>query len=119
MKIAFSCNKGEVNEQVETRFGRCACFLIFDTDTGKWEKITNEKSMNSPQGAGIQAGSSISQHGVNVIVTGHVGPNAHRTLQAAGIKVFSASGVSIEEALKQYQSGTLSELLQADVTGHW
>lgn len=119
MKIAFSCNKGDKSENVETRFGRCSCFLVVDTDKNTWDKIENTKSMDSPQGAGIQAASNLSKSGVDTVVTGHLGPNAFRTLSAAGIRAFTASGMTIVQALEELQQNRLPEMTGSDVQGHW
>jgi predicted Fe-Mo cluster-binding NifX family protein len=38
-------------------------------------------------GAGIQAAETVANKGCEIAITGSVGPNAFRTLSAAGVKV--------------------------------
>jgi len=59
-------------------------------------------------------------HGVQVIVTGHCGPNAFRALQAAGIRGYTGlTGGGIREAVERFKVGALQEVTTADVQGHW
>ena len=52
--------------------------------------MENSQNVNAAQGAGIQAARQIADKSVNVILTGNVGPNAFRALEAASIR-FSSS----------------------------
>jgi predicted Fe-Mo cluster-binding NifX family protein len=93
---------------------------VFDTDTGGTLYLENAEAAAAAQGAGIQAAKLMVGHGVQVVLTGHCGPNAFRALQAAGIRVYTGvSGGSVREAVEQFKAGALREATAADVQGHW
>ncbi|MCG2831070.1 MAG: dinitrogenase iron-molybdenum cofactor biosynthesis protein, partial [Desulfobacteraceae bacterium] len=54
MKIAVSSNGTDLNSQIDPRFGRCAYFLIVNTDDMSFEAFEN-KGVALTGGAGIQA----------------------------------------------------------------
>ena len=41
MKIAITATQGSLEAQVDPRFGRCACFLIVETDDLSYEIVEN------------------------------------------------------------------------------
>jgi predicted Fe-Mo cluster-binding NifX family protein len=54
------------------------------------------------------------------VITGNVGPNAHRVLAAAGITVYQAgNGVTAREALASFRRGGLTAVGSPTVAGHW
>lgn len=103
MKIAVSATGGSKAAKVEPRFGRCAYFVIVDSETMKFTAFTNPAS-NAPGGAGPAAAQDIHKHGAEVVLTGQVGPQAERALQAADIKIVTNAGGTVEEAVKTYLS---------------
>jgi len=119
MKIAATAAKGDVDGPVDPRFGRAACFVVLDTETGTHEVHDNQQNLNAPQGAGIQAAQAVARLGVEVLLTGHVGPKAFSTLQAAGITVHSGVSGTVREAFEQCKNNKLQPTDTADVDGHW
>jgi len=119
MKIAVTSRGDSLSSAVDERFGRAAKFLVYDTDTDAYEVIDNTQNLNAAQGAGIQAAEAVSRTGAHVVVTGHCGPKAFRTLQAAAIKVVVGASGTVQDALDQFQSGQLRALDAPDVAGHW
>jgi predicted Fe-Mo cluster-binding NifX family protein len=117
MKIGISSTDKDLNAMIDQRFGRCSYFLIVDTDTMNFESISNESSMASG-GAGIQAAQTVARTGVEIVITGNMGPNAFQTLSAAGIKVFTGASGTIKEAIEKYKKGQLSEAEAATVNSH-
>ena len=117
MKIGITSTGKELNAQVDPRFGRCRYFLIVDTDTMKFNIISNESAMASG-GAGIQAAQTVAKAGVEAIITGNIGPNAFQTLSAAGIKVFTGANGIVKEAVEKYKKGGLKETESASVGSH-
>ena len=75
--------------------------------------------MNAAQGAGIQAAEAVSRLGAECLITGHCGPKAFRTLQAAGIRVYTGAAGTVGEAIAALQQGRLALAEAADVDGHW
>ncbi|MDD4103239.1 MAG: NifB/NifX family molybdenum-iron cluster-binding protein [Kiritimatiellae bacterium] len=119
MKIAFSTSGSDLNAPLDTRFGRAAKFLVYDTETKAFEVIDNAQNLNAAQGAGIQSAQNVAASGAQALVSGHCGPKAFRVLGAAGIKAYTSNAATLTEALAQYLSGALKELKAADVEGHW
>jgi predicted Fe-Mo cluster-binding NifX family protein len=118
MKIAFSSTGTDLDAEIDPRFGRCAYFLIVNPDDMTFEAIENE-SMSLGGGAGIQSGQFIASTGATVVITGNVGPNASRTLNAAGVNVIVGVSGSIREAIERYKKGELSPTDQANVPDHY
>ncbi|HAS81290.1 MAG TPA: dinitrogenase iron-molybdenum cofactor biosynthesis protein [Verrucomicrobia bacterium] len=119
MKIAFSTSGRDLTAPLDRRFGRTAAFLVYDTDTRTFTVVDNLQNLNAAQGAGIQAAQAVVDTGAQAVVTGNCGPKAFRVLEAAGIKVYNSSAVTIEEALGLYREGRLVEASSANVEGHW
>jgi len=117
MKIGVSATGKNLNAIVDQRFGRCNCFLIIDSDTMDFEFISNESTM-SYGGAGIQAAQTMAKAGVDVVVTGNIGPNAFQTLSAAGIKVFIGADGTIKEVIEKYKKGELKKIDTPNVSSH-
>lgn len=104
---------------VDLRFGRAKWILVVDTETGEYQSHDNTVHLNAPQGAGIQTGQNVANLGVEAVITGNVGPNAFRVLNAANIKIFLAAEQTVEQALAALKEGRLQEVQQANVEGHW
>lgn len=119
MKIAITAQNKELSSEIDLRFGRAKWLIVFDTETGDSEAHNNEVNLNATQGAGIQTGSNIVNLGVEAVITGNVGPNAFKTLNAAGVKVFLAEKQTVAEAIEAFKAGKLREVEQANVEGHW
>jgi len=119
MKIALTTSGSDLNAPLDSRFGRAPKFLIYDLDANTFEVVDNGQNLNAAQGAGIQSAQNIARLGVQALVTGHCGPKAFRTLQAAGIKIYNTPSVTLKEALEEYCGGRLQEATSEDVEGHW
>ena len=104
MKIAVSASGTDQSAQVDPRFGRCQYFIIVDTESGKSETVANA-AQSAGGGAGIQAAQTVADHGAETVLTGNVGPNAHRALEAADIEVITGVGGTVSEALQAFHDG--------------
>jgi predicted Fe-Mo cluster-binding NifX family protein len=118
MKICISSTGKDLNSQVDTRFGRSNYFLLVDIDKMSFESISNESANNSG-GAGIQAAQTLANTGVEVVITGNVGPNAYQTLSAAGIKIITGVNGTVKDAIEKYKKGELKNSESANVTSHF
>ena len=56
---------------------------------------------------------------VEAVITGNVGPNAFKTLNAAGVKIFLAEKQTAQDAIDSFKEDKLKEVDQANVEGHW
>ncbi len=108
MKIAITATGNTLDSQVDPRFGRAAYFVVVDTETMSAEAIENQ-SVAAGGGAGVSSGKTIVDAGAKAVLTGNCGPNAHRTLAAAGIKVYTGFSGTVAEAVEQFKSGKLTE----------
>ena len=86
MIIAISASSTELDGQVNPRFGRCEKFIIVNSETMDFEVIDNEGEQ-AGGGAGVATAQKIAGKGVGVVITGNCGPNAYKTLTAAGIRL--------------------------------
>jgi predicted Fe-Mo cluster-binding NifX family protein len=107
MKIAVSSSGQNLDSLIDPRFGRCAYFLLVETDDMSFEVFDNQ-SMASIGGAGIQSAQFISSKGAKAVITGNCGPNAVKTLTAAGIEVFLENTGIIREVLQKYKNKKLT-----------
>ncbi len=117
MKIAISSSGNNLDSQIDPRFGRCAFFVVVDTDNMDFEAFDNE-SISLGGGAGIQAAQFVASKGAKAVMTGNVGPNAVKTLAAAGVTVFVGQTGTVGEALERYKGGNLESTSAPNVADH-
>ena len=118
MKIGIPASSDSLEANVDPRFGRCPYFLIVNPDSMDFSVIPND-STNAAHGAGIQAAQTIANMGVDVVITGNVGPNAFNVLFATGIKILTGASGSIREAIEKFKTGQLKEVKNPNVGGHF
>ncbi|HBE44624.1 MAG TPA: hypothetical protein DDW17_04010 [Deltaproteobacteria bacterium] len=119
MKVAITSVDGTMEGMVDERFGRCRKFIIYDSETKNYTIIDNALNMGAAQGAGIQGAQNVINSGAKVVISGHLGPNAYRVLQAAGIEIYTVSNMTAAQAIEAYEKGRLKKLTGPDVGGHW
>ncbi len=119
MKVIVTAQGATVESSVDPRFGRAKYFILADTETGAITVHDNSQNLNAAQGAGIQAAQSAARLGAEAVISGNAGPNAFRTLQAAGIKIYLCADGTVAEALRKLKAGELKEAAAANVEGHW
>mgnify|MGYP001316204150 FL=1 len=110
MIVGITARAAGTDAPVEQRFGRAPYFVFVDTETGKSESIENPL-VDAAGGVGPRAVQMFSEHGATVVITGQVGGNAARALEAGGIKAYAYRGSgSVAEALAEYTAGNLKSL---------
>jgi predicted Fe-Mo cluster-binding NifX family protein len=119
MKLVVTSQGTTLQSPLDPRFGRAKYFLLVDTETGAFSAVDNSVNLNAAQGAGIQAGKKVTELGVDVLITGHVGPKAFSTLQAGNVRIYTGASGTIADALEQFKAGRLRASTSADVEGHW
>lgn len=119
MKIAITAQSSQKTDAVDLRFGRARYLIVADTETGDYTAHDNTVNLNAAQGAGIQTGRNVAELGVEAVITGHVGPNAFKTLNAAGIKLYLSGQQTVQEAVEAFKNGLLTQINTANVEGHW
>jgi predicted Fe-Mo cluster-binding NifX family protein len=119
MKIAISSTGKGLDSQVDPRFGRASYFIVVDSDTGEIsEIIDNRPAQEAAHGAGINAASRVAGAGVQVVLTGRVGPKAYSVLAAGGVKIVSGNGGTVSEALQNFLSGKTQPSSGPDCNAH-
>ncbi|MCK4736465.1 MAG: NifB/NifX family molybdenum-iron cluster-binding protein, partial [Methanophagales archaeon] len=117
MKMCVTSVGMDLNAQVDPRFGRCQYLVFVDSDTMEFEAMPNE-AIAAPGGAGIQAAQTVVNKGVDVLISGNVGPNAFQVLSAAGVKIATGAYGTVQEAVEMYKAGRLSEAGISTVAAH-
>ncbi|MCW4006343.1 MAG: NifB/NifX family molybdenum-iron cluster-binding protein [Candidatus Bathyarchaeota archaeon] len=118
MKICVTSTSDSLDAQVDPRFGRCAYFLIVDSETLEFEAVANT-SQDASSGAGINASQTIANKGAKVLLTGNVGPNAFEALSAAKIEIITGASGTVKQTLEKYQNGELNKTSAPTVGGHF
>lgn len=96
MKIALTSRGDILDSPIDQRFGRCPYVLIVETDGMHTEVVANPYAEESG-GVGSRLASLVADRGVEVVLTGTLGPNAQEALDAAGIEaVFDCKGTARE-----------------------
>lgn len=116
MKIAISAAGEQLTSNINSRFGRCDYFMIYDTETQEATAVENGGRL-SPGGAGVATAKMVADLGVQAVITGLVGPKAFNALKGAGITIYSSNGGTVEQAIKQYLNNDLPEITTANGAG--
>jgi len=106
MKIAVTSTGPTLDSPVDYRFGRCAYFIVVDTDTMEYQAFPNP-AVNAPGGAGTLAAQFVASQGVSHVLTGEVGPNAYPALMAAGVTPVTGVSGTVREAVEAFKSGKI------------
>jgi predicted Fe-Mo cluster-binding NifX family protein len=106
MKICISSTVDNMNGMTDGRFGRCPFYAIYDDATKEYEFVANDGAKEA-QGAGLKAAQQVVDKGVEVVITGNVGPNAMRVLESGNIKIYKILGDKIKEQVDYYNQGKL------------
>ena len=118
MKIAVSSSGKDLDSQVDPRFGRCAYFIIVETDDMSFEAFDNE-SISLGGGAGIQSAQFVASKGAVVVVTGNCGPNAVQALAAASVKIYVGQSGTVRESIEKYMKGDIKSTNTPNVADHY
>ena len=118
MRVAISATGSTLDAEVDPRFGRCQYFIVADTETKEFEALGNS-SATAAGGAGISAAQMIAGKGVEAVLTGNCGPNAHQVLSSSGIQIITGVSGNIKDAIEGYKSGKFQTSAQPNVPDHF
>lgn len=123
MKIVVTANGTDLDAEASPIFGRCPVYVSVDTGAqGEGEpwvvEAVENPAINAAGGAGTQAAQFVVEQGAEVVLTGNVGPNAHRVLQAADISIHLFSEGTVREVVEAYQAGELPPVGGASAPAH-
>ena len=118
MKIAVTSTGKTLESNVDQRFGRTAYFIIIDTETMHFSAIENE-NVAAAGGAGINSAKLVIDKGAEAVLTGNCGPNAERTLTAAGVKLYTGAAETVAQAVDLFKNGKLTQAAAPNVQPHF
>lgn len=72
MKIAITATGNTVNALVDSRFGRCSYFALYDTESKHVEFVENKKK-DAIEGAGPASAQLVASFGVQKVISGEFG----------------------------------------------
>ena len=100
MKIAITSTGNTLESQIDERFGRCAFFVIYDTETKATEFIPNPHK-DADSGAGPAAVQLVASRGVSKIVAGEFGMKIKSLLDSLKIQmiIFKKPELKIQEVI--------------------
>lgn len=117
MKIVISATGENKTDLIDSRFGRCEYFQIFDTDTNAIKSVVNE-AQDRDGGAGVAAAQQVIDLGAKVLISWKVGPSAYNLFKKAGIRMYSSECISVENAITAYINSELQEIEEAGPAHH-
>ena len=117
MKIAISSAGKTSEDLLDTVFGRCDYFQIHDTESGDIKVIENKGKIASG-GAGIAASNQLVDEGVDVIITGNLGPNGFEIIEKAEVQAYKCGNIIINSVLLKYNNGELEQLKMSGPSRH-
>jgi predicted Fe-Mo cluster-binding NifX family protein len=103
MKIAATSTGPDLDAAIDSRFGRCAYFVVLDSASGDLEATPNP-FLDATGGAGTQAAQWVLGQDVDVLLTGRCGPKAAAVLNDAGIRVVEGVSGSVREASEGFRT---------------
>jgi predicted Fe-Mo cluster-binding NifX family protein len=97
MKAGVLAEGDSLSSYVADDFGHAPYFLIVDMETLDYEAVKNE-FVNS-EGAGMKVADAVIGLGVDVVITGGIGPHGYNKLTGAGITVSFDEDGTVEECI--------------------
>lgn len=104
-KIAVPTRSGRVDDH----FGHCESYTIFALDDEG--RITATESLASPAGCGCKSGiaSVLRAKEVSLMLAGHMGEGARKTLASAGIEVVRGCSGAAADVVEAYVQGRIAD----------
>lgn len=116
MKICITAKECNLDAELDQRFGRAQCYLIYDTET-KESKIISNESINAAGGAGTAAAQLMTNENVEAVISGNFGPNAANGLNALNIKMYTSPVEIIRQVIENFMTNKLAQVSNATVEG--
>ncbi|MBN1461803.1 MAG: NifB/NifX family molybdenum-iron cluster-binding protein [Armatimonadetes bacterium] len=118
MKIAITSSGPTLDSELDPRFGRAQYILIVDTESLEVEAIENP-NIAAGGGAGVQTSQMVAEKGAEAVLTGNCGPNAFRTLGAAGLQVYTGLSGTVRSVVQAFAEGKLAPISDPSVPSHF
>lgn len=98
MKIAITSTGNSLESTIDQRFGRCAYFVVYDTENKAMEFIPNPNK-NAEEGAGSASVQLVASRNVRKIISGEFGIKIKSLLDSLKIQM-----IILKESDKQIKS---------------
>ncbi|MCF7927647.1 MAG: NifB/NifX family molybdenum-iron cluster-binding protein [Spirochaetales bacterium] len=106
MIICITSQEESIDAQADPRFGRCAYFVFYNTETEETEFVRNPNTEDAG-GVGVKAGQFVIDKGAEVVISHKFGPNAENVLNTAGIEMKTHDGGTVRELIEAYRNNSL------------
>lgn len=116
MKICITAKEGNLDAELDPRFGRAQVYIIYDTGNKEIKLLEND-NVNVSGGAGTSAAQLMTNEGVEAVISGNFGPNASTSLKALNIDMYTSSVDSIKNVIEKFNKGELIKVSAATVEG--
>jgi len=103
MKICITSSGNNLDSPVDSRFGRCGYFIIWDDANGSFEAIANP-NIDAGSGAGIQSAQLVVNQGAAVVISSDVGPKAEAVFKTANVKIITGASGTVKGAIEKYKT---------------
>lgn len=103
--------------EVSGHFGSAQYFMIYDTDAGTFEFVSNTNTHHSH--GMCQPLSVIGNKQIDAVVCQGMGTGAFQKLKNSGIKTYKSDAKTVEQLIKDYKGKLLEEIsLENACAGH-
>lgn len=99
MKIAIASTGESLESRIDSRFGRCAYFAIYDTDRKATEFFPNP-AKDSAEGAGPEAVKFVASKGAKRVIAPEFGKKAEAMLEKLQVEMLEMKDKTISEAIQ-------------------
>lgn len=91
MKVAITSTGNTLDSKLDSRFGRCSYFVIYDTETKAIEFVPNPNK-ESIEGAGPASVQTVASRNVSKVVSGEFGAKVKSIFDSLKIQLVVISG---------------------------
>lgn len=112
MRIAVMTERGGLEDRVSYHFGRAPTITIIECD-GEAKLVKVMPNPHGGRGGFWQLLDALRSEGVEVVIAENMGPGALRNLASAGIRVYRAPGMRVDEAARALMKGELESIEEA------
>jgi predicted Fe-Mo cluster-binding NifX family protein len=105
MRICIASeNNGGLDDLVSSAFGRCPAFTVVDIEDGEIKdvRVVPNHGASASGGAGVQAAQTVIDTGCSAIISSSIGPNSGEVFRMAGVRMLSAPGMRIRDAVDKF-----------------
>lgn len=96
---------------------RSSYCIIFEGDPKNHHSVENSVKKRGSE-SGIKTAAELAKEGLDIVITGTIGPRALKQLEAAGIKVHAGCEGKVSDVLDKCMQGKLPVCKKATYTGY-